>query len=115
MSLSLILALQAAMPAAPPALAAIDFDLSRLQPAGAEPWLPGRRCAAGDPEAITICGRRTRGVYPLDEMARIFEPRPLRAEMSVADNMTADVHVEAGPIDRGAASNRAMVRLRLGF
>jgi hypothetical protein len=112
MSLSLILALQAAMPAAPPALAAIDFDLSRFQPA--EPRLPGR-CAAGDPEAITICGRRTRGTYPLDEMARIFEPGPLRTEMSVAHNMTADVHVEAGPIDRGAVSNRAMVRLRLGF
>ena len=108
MSLSLILALQAAPP-----LAAIDFDLARLR--RAEPWETGRRCAAGDREAITVCGRRSGGAYPLDEMARIFEPRPLRAEMGVADNMTGDVHVEAGPIDRGAASNRAMVRLRVGF
>jgi hypothetical protein len=115
MSLSLILALQAATPAAPAALAAIDFDLARLPPAGFEPWSTGRRCAGGDPEAITVCGRRTGGAYPLDEMARIFEPRPLRAEMNVADNMIADAHVEAGPMDRGAVSNRAMVRLRLGF
>jgi len=115
MVLTLILALQGTPAAAPPALAAIDFDLARLQPAGAELWLPGRRCTAGDPEAITVCGRRTGGAYPLEEMARVFAPRPLRAEMNVADNMTADVHVEAGPMDRGAASNRAMVRLRIGF
>jgi hypothetical protein len=115
MSLRLILALQAATPAAPPAPAAIDFDLARYRAAGAELWTASRRCAAGDPTAITVCGRRSGGAYPLDEMARVFEPRPLRAEMNVADNMTADVAVEAAPMDRGAVSNRAMVRLRLGF
>lgn len=115
MSLSLILALQAATPAAPLALAGIDFDLARFRPAGAAPWGTGRRCRIGDPETITVCGRRAGGAYPLDEMALIFAPRPLRTEMNVADNMTADVHLEAGPTDRGAVSNRAMVRLRLGF
>lgn len=113
MSLRLILALQAATPAAPPPLAAIDFDLARV-PAG-DAWSLAGRCRTGDPEAITVCGRRRGGAYPLEEMALIFEPRPLRAEMNVADNMTADAHVEAVPLDRGVVSNRAMVRLKLGF
>ena len=115
MVLALILALEAAPPAAPPALAAIDFDLARFHPAEAGLLGLGRTCRAGHPEAITVCGRRSGGAYPLDEMALVFEPRPLRAERNVAHNMTADAHVEAVPLDRGAVSNRAMVRLKLGF
>lgn len=112
MSLTLILALQAAASAAPaPALPAIDFDLARLP--RLDFGLRGGRCDRADPTAIVICARRGGGAYPLDEMARIFEPGRIVAETRLFGNLIGDAHVEAAPMDRGAVSNRAMLRIRM--
>jgi hypothetical protein len=112
MSLTLILALQAAAPP-PSALAPIDFDLARLP--RREFALGGDRCNRADPVAIVVCARRGGAGYPLGEMARIFEPGRIVAETRLFGNVIGDAHVEAVPMDRGAVSNRAMLRLRLPF
>jgi hypothetical protein len=114
MVLALILALQAAPPAAPPSLVAVDFDLARYRPAD-EDWTTLRTCSRAEPGTIIVCGRRGGGAYPLAEMARIFEPGPLRAEMGIAGNMRGDIHAESVALDRGAVSNRVMVRIRVPF
>lgn len=114
MSLTLILALQAATaPPPPPALPAIDFDLARLPRLHFS--LGGGRCDRADPSAIVVCARRGGGAYPLDEMARRFEPGRIVAETRLFGNVMGDAHVEAVPMDRGAVSNRAMLRMRLPF
>jgi len=112
MSLTMILALQAAT-AAPPALPAIDFDLARLPRLDFS--LGGPRCDRADPNAIVICGRRGGAAYPLEEMARRFEPGRIVAETRLFGNVMGDAHVEAVPMDRGAVSNRVMLRMRLPF
>jgi hypothetical protein len=112
-SLALLLALNAAAaPADPPALLELDFDLARLSPP--QLGLPGR-CNRADPSAIVVCARRGGGQYPLEEMAHIFAPRRLIAETRLIGNLVGDVHVESGGLDRGAASNRIMVGVRLPF
>ena len=114
MSPILLLAFQAgAASASPPPFLHIDFDLARFAPT--ELGLPGRGCDRGDPSAITVCGRRAAGAYPLAEMARIFEPHRLVAETRLSGNVTGDVHVESAPMDRGAVANRLMIGLRLPF
>jgi hypothetical protein len=118
MSLAFIAFVQAAAAAAAPVPAAgplrIDFDLARYRPAedGA------RACAGGaaGPAEVVVCGPRRRGGdYPLAQWARIFAPRSLVAETGIAGNLRGDVHAESVALDRGAVSNRVMVRLRLPF
>jgi hypothetical protein len=84
-------------------------DLARL--AGAGTCLP----AAGS--EVMVCGPRRggAGAYPLDYWARIFAPRPIRAEMGLGGNVQGRIYSEAVPMDRGAVSNRAMVGIRLPF
>jgi hypothetical protein len=114
MPLALFLALQAAAaPASAPGPLQLDFDLARFSAAGF--GLPGRACDRGGASAIVVCGRRAAGAYPLAEMARIFEPGRLVAETRITGNVIGDVHAESVSMDRGAVSNRAMVRLRLPF
>lgn len=116
MSLALMLVLQAAVPPAPPLVGPIAFDLARYRPAGFGTGLRGRGCAAGDPAAIVVCGRRTGGgAYPLDEMALIFEPRPLVAETGIARNLTGRAYVESVELAPGMVSNRFMVGIRSPF
>jgi hypothetical protein len=111
MSLTLMLALQAA--AAPaPALPEIDFDLARYS--RIELGLGRDACRRGGSE-IVVCARRGAGAYPLEEMARIFEPGRLIAETRLIGNVMGGVRVESVPMDRGAVSNRVMVGLRLPF
>ena len=114
MSLAMMMLLQAA--ASPPPLQAIDFDLGRYRPAD-EDMLSGRRtCDRSDPSAIVVCARRQGGAYPLEEMARLFEPGRLIAETRLAPGVMGDVHVEAGPAsDRGVTPQRVMVRARIPF
>src|ERR1051325_11615732 len=98
MSLAFILALQAAaQPAPSAALAEIDFDLRTIRAGSFDlAALPGSHaCRAERPGEIVICGRRSGGDYPLAAMARIFEPRPLVAQMGVAGNFGAAIHSEA--------------------
>jgi hypothetical protein len=115
MSLALMLVLQAAVPPPAPAraVAPIEFDLARVG-TGA----PGRDCAAGDPGAIVVCGRRRSGgvgAYPLEEMAAIFEPGPLVAETGLIGTIRARAFVESVEIGPGQVSNRLMVGIRLPF
>lgn len=116
MAMAFLLALQAAA-ATPiaPALAPIDFDLARLARDG--PALTTRRdCARGDPAAIVVCGRRAPGGdYPLEAWERAFATRPIVAETRLFGNLMGDVHAESATLDRGAVSQRAMVRLRVPF
>lgn len=124
MSMSLVLALQAAaIPSsdapAPqrwtmPSLAAggaADFDLARQRLAA------GGRCFGAGTDEVVVCGRRGAGAgdYPLAYWARMFAPRPIRAEMNLGGNVQGRIHAEAVPMDRGAVSNRVMVGIRWPF
>jgi hypothetical protein len=117
MSLALMLVLQAAVPPPPPAplVAPIDFDLARYRPSDAGFAATSRACRSGDPDAIVVCGRRSPGTYPLDEMAAVFEPRPLVAEIRLIGNLRARAFVEAVELAPGVVSNRLMVGIRLPF
>lgn len=106
----------AAAPAAPPppGLLRIDFDLPRYRPAdGGSASCPGVDAAPGE---VVVCGRRRQGGnYPFAQWARVFATRPLVAEIGVGGNMRGDIHVESVAMDRGAVSNRIMVRLTVPF
>lgn len=119
MSLALMLALQASAPAEaamaqPPLVAPIAFDLARLQQAGGSP--AGRRCRSDDPVPIVVCARRPAdGDYPMAEWARVFAPRPLRAELDMGGGATLGFHTQAAEIAPGMVSNRVMFGLRMPF
>ena len=114
MPLVLLMALQAAAPAA--RVLDVDFDLARYSEV--ELGLGRGACNRADSSAIVVCARRGHGAYPLAEMARIFEPhRHLVAETGLTGNLSGNVHVERGDFatDRGAVPQRIMVGLRLPF
>ena len=120
MSLALMLLLQAGAvpPPAPPAPVRIDFDLARYRPGvgGEGDAAPACRGRAGGPGEVVVCGpRRSGGAYPFAEMARRYAVRPLMAETGIVGNVRGDVHGETVELDRGAVSQRAVVRLRLPF
>lgn len=116
MYLALMLAFQTvAAPVSPPeqAIRPIDFDLAQYQ---SSENAPPETCANGDPNVVVVCGRRRgRGAYPLAEMARLFEPGRIVAEMRLTGNLSGNVHVESAPGDRGAVANRVMIGLKLPF
>lgn len=113
MSLALLILVQAAVaPAAGPL--PIDFDLARYRPAQES----ARGCAGGPggPEEVVVCGRRRQsGDYPMARWERVFATRPLTAEMGLGGNTRAGVVVDSVVLDRGAVSNRVMVRLTWPF
>ena len=115
MSLALLIFVQAAAAPATGPLA-IDFDLARYRPAqdGAVP----RGCAGGasGPEEVVVCGRRRQGGdYPMARWARVFATRPLAAEIGIGRDVRASVLVDSVELDRGAVSNRVMVRFTWPF
>ena len=113
MSLALLIFLQAAAPPAAGPLA-IDFDLARYRPAQEV----ARGCAGGPggAEEVVVCGRRRQGGdYPMAQWARVFATRPLTAETGIGGNTRAGVVVDSVTLDRGAVSNRVMVRLTWPF
>ena len=112
MKLFLLLSVQAAAAPAPPPSAkvdAIDFDLARVKPA--DPAACGGRSQG--PE-IVVCGHRKGYAYPLAEMAKIFEAKPLRAEKDIGGGAVADVHVEHTNVGN-IPTNRIMVGIKLPF
>lgn len=120
MALALLLAVQAA--AAPPSAEAeplpplrrLDFDLAR--PLALDTDVTRQRCARDDPETILVCGRRNpAGTYPLEQWQRIFREEPLVARGRLFGNVVGQVYGETAILDRGEASQRIMVRLRLPF
>ncbi len=119
MTMSLLLALQAAAAApAPQAIQPLDFDLSRVRPfeVGDAATQAPLNCRTADDSEIVVCGRRPAGgAYPLEEMARMFAVEPLLAETRLFGNAAGRVEVESATLGRGEVSNRIMVRLRLPF
>lgn len=120
MSLPLLLAFQTAAAAAPVpeiVLAPIDFDLAsvrRLDPD--RDAIRAQGCDRSDPDAIVVCGRRpTGGTYPVGQWERIFALDPIRAEMRLTGNMVGSAVVDQVVLDRGAVSNRVMLRIRMPF
>jgi hypothetical protein len=117
MSLALLMGFQAAAAAAPaPAadVAPVDFDLRHYRASDSSSDLLGA-CPRGEGATIVVCGRRRAEPYPLEEMARIYEPRPLRAETSLGDGVTGNVHVEQVRFPDGSVANRIMVGIKLPF
>ncbi|HEX5183107.1 MAG TPA: hypothetical protein VFW19_08145 [Allosphingosinicella sp.] len=115
MNLFLLMSVQAAAAPAPvpPPTVKIDpihFDLANVKPAD-----PAGDCGPSQGPEIVVCGRRNPYVYPLDKMARIYEPKPLRAETGLGHGATANVHVEQAEIGPGLKSNRVMVGIKIPF
>jgi len=118
MSLAFMVLVQAAAatatPAPPPGLPRIDFDLARYRPS--EEGSGSCQGAGASPEEVVVCGRRRQnGAFPLAQWARVFASRPLLAEIGIAGNVRGDMHVESVAMDRGAVSNRVMLRVTLPF
>ncbi len=113
MFLALLFSLQTTAATAPPAAAEpldIDFDLATYKPS----YPSG--CALGTSSDIVVCGaRRPAGAYPLEEMARIFEPRPLVAQTRLFGSVRGRAYVESVGMPQGQVSKRAMVGIKLGF
>lgn len=107
------LMLQAASPLPAPPPAPADFDLAT--------WWPARPvgldgCPISDGGDVVICGRRTRtDDYPMEEMARLFEPKPLVAQLPLGNAVTARAYVERVDLPNGVISNRMMIGLKLPF
>src|SRR6185503_10825306 len=90
MKLFLLLSIQAAAAPAPAPstrIDAIDFDLARIKPSD-----PAADCGRPGGSEIVVCGRRKGYAYPLAEMAKIYEPKPLRAQTDIGNGAIADVH-----------------------
>jgi hypothetical protein len=121
MTLALLLSLLAAaapVPAAPvsPPARAIDFDLAKLKrrspPADVHSLFV---CDDLSSTEIVVCAHRAGPAYPLEEMARIFEPKPLKAETGLGNGVTGNVHVEDFVFPNGMHSKRVMVGIKLPF
>jgi hypothetical protein len=126
MNLAFLLSLQAAASPAPlPAtrIAAADFDLAKyIRPAPPRDIHSLFVCDRSTGSDIVVCARRAGPAYPIEEMARIFEPRPLRAEAGIGRGTTAGVHVEQAQFGAdtpsahsGLTSNRIMVGIKQSF
>jgi hypothetical protein len=121
MNLAFLLSLQAAaapapVPPSPPRIGATDFDLARVKPSAS----PGDvhslfGCDRSSGTEIVVCARRAGPAYPLEEMARIFEPGPLRAETGIGHGATANVHVEDFVFPNGQRSHRIMLGVKMPF
>ncbi len=116
MAAALIMALHAAALAAPAGAgpAPVDFDLAKVPAAGHGAWVrPG--CRSGGPGEIVVCGRRSGGNYPMEEMARRYASRPVVAETGIGAGATARAFVEQVELGAGQISKRAMVGIKLPF
>ena len=112
MRMALLMALQAAGTPAPPAMSGIDFDLAKVRPSETARG----RCVGRDPDEIVVCGRRPGGAaYPLEEMARLFEPKPIVAEASIGGGAIAKSYVESVEMPNGEISKRIMIGVKLPF
>jgi hypothetical protein len=119
MNLLLLISLQAAASPAPPP-AAIRFDLAKVRRAPDVHGLFTCDRSGGD---VVVCGHRAGPAYPLDEMARIFEAKPLRAEKGIGGGAVAGAHLEqvqlgsgnSGSAHSGLTSNRVMIGIKTPF
>lgn len=107
----LLIALQSApAPAPPPAEPhRVDFDLRTYK--------PSRDCGdTAGADTILVCGRRPGGgAYPLERMAKIFEPGPMDAETGLFGTVRGRAYVEEVPMPGGQVSKRVMIGIKLPF
>ncbi len=115
MTVYFLVALQIAAGGPPSLVTPSDFDLGTIRRPGRNLLTTRRDCEVADGEAIIVCGRREPETYPLDAWARRFATQPLLAETRLVGNVIGDVHAESAPLDRGAISQRIMVRVRTSF
>lgn len=119
MNLALLLSLQAAAapaPATPVPAAPIDFDLAKARPRASRADVHSLFvCDDSSSAEIVVCARRAGPAYPLEEMARIFEPKPLKAGTGLGHGATADVHVEDVAFPTGLHSRRVMFTIKTPF
>src|SRR4051812_34298676 len=99
MNLLLLIGLQAAAsPAPPPAAAprasAIHFDLAKVRGVGQPAGIHGLFVCDRSGGDVVVCGHRAGPAYPMEEMARIYEPKHIRAEFGLGNGATGDVHTE---------------------
>lgn len=117
MSLTLLLALQAASPAQPdPALG--DFDLRDVGVTkGLEsPPSPDAGCGADAVDEIVVCGSRNRDEsYRLRPLPPAFGGKPLIAETGLSGNVTAAIQVGSVQFSNGMISKRIMVTFTSPF
>jgi hypothetical protein len=118
MNLAFLLSLQAAATPAPPAarIGATDFDLAKVRrsasPIDVHSLFGCDRSGGAD---IVVCARRAGPAYPLEEMARIFEAGPLRAETGLGSGLTGNIHVEDVEFPGGLHSHRIMIGVKMPF
>ena len=119
MNLAFLLSLQAAASPAPPPAAPFrtsDFDLARYRRSAPPADVHGLfHCDDSSNSEIVVCARRAGPAYPMEEMARIFEPKPLTAEVGIGHGATANVHVEDVAFPGGLHSHRVMLGVKLPF
>ena len=119
MTLILLMSLQAAASSAPPPPRRIgigDFDLARTRPAASRADLHSLfACDNSSNAEIVVCARRAGPAYPIEEMARMFEAKPLKAETGLGHGVTGNVHVEDFEFPNGQHSHRVMVGVKLPF
>lgn len=115
MSLSLLLALQAATPMLTDRQLQ-DFDLKEFERAAEAGPGPGarRRCASDDPNQIIVCGSRGQG-QRLEPLPDIYEKGPIMAETRLFGRVTGCVCLEKATMPGGAVSNRIVVGLKMPF
>jgi hypothetical protein len=108
MTLSLLLALQAA-PAPPPAAPLpVDFDLAQVR--------PGDDCRREGGAEIIVCGRRPgRGDYDFEKWEKVFAEKPIVAELGIGGGAVARAYAESVDMPQGQVSKRIMVGIKLPF
>ena len=116
MKLVFLLGLQAATPAPPaaPRVDSVHFDLAKAGQTRDRGVHGLFACDRSGPDVV-VCGHRAGPAYPLAEMARIYEPKHIRAEMGLGNGATGDVHTEQVVMPNGRISKRILVGLKLPF
>ena len=100
----LLMALQAATPAAP--LPPIDFDL-------AEVARRPRKCSDASPNEIVVCGRRREDrLKPIPGAAEL--DRPENMDLDLPGGWKGKARMEGGSVG-GFPSNRVMIKIRRPF
>ena len=116
MTLLLLFALQAAAAPQPPPAQAPAVDVRTIQ---FDLKLYRRSNGCSDPGAvgaIVVCGHRPKSeAYPLEQMAKLFEPGPLDAETGLFGTVRGRAFVDHAAYPNGEQANRIMVGIKLPF
>ncbi len=77
---------------------------------------PTAKCAPKDDDEVVVCGSRgARSPYRLPELPTKYEPKPKIAETQLAHGVKGRLAIESVELPGGGKSDRAMVRITVGF